>query len=81
MQKKIILMLMLMTLLAMSGCSSKLGSAGLGAVGGAAIGAGGYEYHLKRQMDIVEKDYKDGKIDKKEYEIRKNQIERDSLLK
>ena len=79
--KKSLLVLILLTFLVMSGCSSKWGSAGMGAVGGAAIGAGGYEYHLKRQMDIVEKDYKDGKIDKKEYEIRKNQIERDSFLK
>jgi hypothetical protein len=32
------------------GCSSNLGSAGLGAVGGAATGAAGYEYNAHRQL-------------------------------
>jgi len=64
-----------------SGCGGKAGSAGLGAVGGAVVGAGGYEYHLERQMDRVEKDFKDGKIDQREYEIRKDQIERDSFMR
>ena len=41
---------------------------------------GGYEYHLKRQKDRVEADYKARKIDQTEYEIRKDQISRDSLL-
>ena len=41
---------------------------------------GGYEYHLKKQRDRVEDDYRDGKIDQAEYEIRIDQIERDSLL-
>ena len=66
--------------LTLSGCSSSGGSAVLGALGGAAAGAGGYEYHLKNQKDRVEADFKDGKIDQKEYEIRKDQIERDSLI-
>ena len=61
-----------------AGCSPRmLGSA---AVGGVA-GAGGYEYHLDRQMKQVEQDYKDGKISKEEYQIRKDQIKRDSLIK
>ena len=67
-------------LLMLSGCASSGGSAVLGALGGAAAGAGGYEYHLKKQKDRVEADFKDGKIDQKEYEIRKDQIKRDSLL-
>ena len=66
--------------LSLSGCSSSGGSAVLGALGGAAAGAGGYEYHLKKQKDQVEADFKDGKIDQQEYEIRKDQIERDSLI-
>jgi hypothetical protein len=52
----------------------------LGGVLGAGAAGGGYEYHLKRQKDRVEADYKAGKIDQKEYEIRKDQIVRDSLL-
>ena len=67
--------------LVFAGCSSNWGSAGLGAVGGAAASAGGYEYHLKKQKERVEKEFKDGTIDEREYEIRKDQIERDSLLK
>ena len=31
----------------LSGCSSPGGSAALGALGGAAVGAGGYEYNFK----------------------------------
>ncbi len=64
----------------LTGCSSKAGSAGLGALGGAAAGAGGYEFHLKKQKDRIDADLKGGKIDQREYDIRKSQIERDSLL-
>ncbi len=64
----------------LTGCSSKAGSAGLGALGGAAVGGGAYELHLKRQKDRIDADLKGGKIDQTEYNIRKSQIERDSLL-
>jgi len=64
---------------ALAGCSS-VGSGLLGGVLGAGAAGGGYEYHLKRQKDRVEEDFKAGKIDQKEYEIRKDQIGRDSLL-
>jgi len=63
------------------GCGSKWTSAGLGAVGGAAAGAGGYEYHLNKERQRVENDYREGRIDKKEYDIRIDQINRDSILK
>ena len=66
--------------LGLAGCDSSGGSAILGGVAGAAAGGGGYEYHLKKQRDRVEDDYRDGKIDKAEYEIRIDQIDRDSLL-
>ncbi len=75
------MLLVLMAIFMLSGCSSKTGSAGLGALGGAAAGAGGYEYHLNRQQNRVEEDYKDGKITQSEYEIRMDQIERDSFMK
>jgi len=32
-------------------------------------------------MKKIEQDYKDGKIDQREYEIRKDQIQRMSILK
>ena len=63
----------------LTGCSS-VGSGLLGGVLGAGAAGGSYEYHLKRQKDRVEADFKAGKIDQKEYEIRKDQIARDSLL-
>jgi hypothetical protein len=77
--KKVLVFVLFAALVLTAGCSN-LGSAGLGAVGGAAAGAGGYEYHLKRQKDRVEQDFRDGKIDQTEYEIRKDQIKRDSFL-
>lgn len=67
------------SLVALTGCSP-VGGGLLGGVIGAGAAGGGYEYHLKRQKDRVEEDFKGGKIDQKEYEIRKDQIIRDSLL-
>jgi len=67
-------------LLGLTGCGSTGGNLGLGALGGAAAGAGGYEFHLKNQKDRVEQDLKDGKIDQKERDIRIDQINRDSFL-
>jgi hypothetical protein len=61
-----------------SGCSGAFwGGVGGGALGGAA----GYEVNLERQMRKIDSDLADGTIDQKEYEIRKSQIERDSLIK
>ncbi|MPY71121.1 MAG: hypothetical protein GEU92_13655 [Alphaproteobacteria bacterium] len=63
-----------------AGCDSRGGSALLGGVGGAAAGAGGYEYHLNRQKARVEQARKNGEIDEREYQIRMDQIRRDSLV-
>lgn len=63
----------------LAGCSS-VGGGLLGGVLGAGAAGGGYEYNLKRQKDRVEEEFKAGKIDQKEYEIRKDQIDRDSLF-
>jgi len=63
------------------GCESRWGSAGAGAAGGAVAAGGGYEYVANREMRKIEQDYKDGKIDQREYEIRKDQIQRMSILK
>jgi hypothetical protein len=67
---------MLMT----GGCKSSWGSAGLGALGGAAVGVGGYEYHMKQQKDKINEDLKAGKITQEEYNIRLDQIKRDSFI-
>jgi hypothetical protein len=64
-----------------------LGSLGLGGcefVAGAATGAlatgAGYEINAKRQMDRIENDYRNERISRREYERRKNQIERGSII-
>ena len=79
--KKTVMMISLLALVTMAGCSDKWLAAGAGAAGGAAAGAGGYEYHLKKQRDRVEKDYQEKRIDENEHRIRIDQINRDSLLK
>jgi hypothetical protein len=71
---------LLAILIGVTGCESSGGSAALGGVAGAAAGAGGYEFHLNRQKNLVEQDFKDGKIDRREYDIRIDQIRRDSLI-
>ncbi|HEV8343243.1 MAG TPA: hypothetical protein VGR30_12805 [Candidatus Binatia bacterium] len=59
------------------GCSGQFwGGAAAGALGAGA----GYEIQSKRQMDRLEDDYKSGKIDRREYESRKQQIEKGSII-
>lgn len=69
----------LVLLTGLTSCSP-VGSGLLGGVLGAGAAGGGYEYNLKRQKDRVEDDFKAGKIDQREYEIRKDQIVRDSFF-
>lgn len=51
--------------------------------GGTATGAAGtgtvYELRSRQQMQKIEEQYKNGQIDQKEYEIRKDQIKQGSL--
>lgn len=79
--KRVLLAVMLLFSIGMVGCGSHAGSAGLGALGGAAAGVGGYEYSAHRQMQELEEDYREGRIDRKEYEIRRDQIRKGSILK
>ena len=79
--KHILFLFICLSLVApLAGCSS-VGGGLLGGILGAGAAGGGYEYNLKRQKDRVEEDFKAGKINQVEYEIRKDQIIRDSLLK
>lgn len=78
--KKLILLGAMVLMASASGCASREGSAVGGALGGAAVGVGAYEYSAHRQMDQLNNDYKAGRIDRREYEIRKNQIEKGSLF-
>ena len=60
-----------------AGCSGAFwGGTGAGV---AATGAG-YELRAREEMNRIEADYKSGKIDQKEYEIRKDQIRRESVV-
>jgi hypothetical protein len=74
------LVLAIACLVLLAGCSSAVRSGVLGGVLGAGAAGSGYEYNLKRQKERVEEDFKAGKIDQEEYEIRKDQITRDSFV-
>jgi hypothetical protein len=73
--KRLMLVLVLVMGLGQSGCAF---------LGGAALGAGatgaGYEYNAYGQMNKLEDDYKAERISRKEYESRKAQIEKGSIL-
>lgn len=47
---------------------------------GAAVGGAAYEYSNKRAMDALEKDYRAGRIGQAEYERRKKEIEKRSVV-
>lgn len=49
------------------------------AVGGLATGAG-YEINANRQMDRLEDDYRRGRMSREEYQDRRRQVERGSIL-
>lgn len=72
---KLTLVLVLMMALAQSGCAF-LGGAAVGALGT----SGGYEYNAYSKMEQLEDDYKNEKISRAEYESRKSQIEKGSVL-
>jgi hypothetical protein len=57
-----------------SACSTKE------VVGGAAIGGAAYEYSNKRAMDALKDDYDAGRINNDEYDRRKKEIEKRSLV-
>lgn len=69
--------LILLALLALTQSSCAfLGGAATGAV---AAGAG-YEIQAKRQMDRLDEDFQKKRISREEYEDRKKQIERGSII-
>jgi hypothetical protein len=73
--KRLFLAAVLLIGVAQSGCAF-LGGAALGT---AATGAG-YELNAKNQMDKLEDDYRRERISRKEYETRKAQIEKGSII-
>ena len=77
MRKLVIPLIVAGAALVVAGCSTRTV---VGGAVGAGAATGGYELHLKRQMDRIEEDLANGTITEAEYEIRKDQIERDSLF-
>jgi osmotically-inducible protein OsmY len=73
--ERVILALAFLIVLGQSGCAF-LGGAALGALGTSA----GYEINAKSKMDQLEDDYKAERISRTEYEARKAQIEKGSII-
>jgi hypothetical protein len=67
--------LLLLGSLALAGCEFAAGAA----TGALATGAG-YEINAKRQRDKLEDDYRNERISRREYEARKRQIEKGSII-
>ncbi len=81
MKKSIVTIASLLVLaMPLASCSTKTGSAVGGALGGAAAGGGTYEYRINEEMKRLDSDYKAGKMDKKEYDARKDELHRMSLI-
>jgi hypothetical protein len=60
-----------------AGCSGAFwGGTGTGAAGAGSA----YEIRAKQQLDSIKNDLNSGKIDQREYDIRKDQIRRMSLV-
>jgi len=74
--KKVLVLLLIVALV--SGCSGAFWG-GIG--GGALAGAAAYESNFEYQMRKIADDKNSGAISQEEYDIRKSQIERDSLIK
>ena len=72
---KILALLLLLGSLGLAGCEFVAGAA----TGALATGAG-YEINAKRQMDRLDDDYRGERISRREYERRRGQIERGSII-
>ena len=72
---KNLVILLLLGSLGLPGCEFVAGAA----TGALATGAG-YEINAKRQMDRLDDDYRGERISRREYERRRGQIERGSII-
>lgn len=71
-------LLILLAVVILAGCSGAF----WGGAAGGALGAGaGYEYQANQAMKQIDEDLKNGKITRQEYDIRKDQIQKGSLIK
>jgi hypothetical protein len=73
--KTLMLVLVLLIGVSQSGCAF-LGGAAVGAVGTSA----GYEINAYTKMNQLEEDYKAERISRSEYESRKSQLEKGSII-
>ena len=73
--KKLMLALVLLVGVGQSGCAF-LGGAAVGALGTSA----GYEINAHSKMNQLEDDYKAERISRREYEARKSQLEKGSII-
>ena len=73
--KSLMLLLVLLIGVSQSGCML-LGGAALGAIGTSA----GYEINANSKMNQLEDDYKHERISRREYDARKSQLEKGSIL-
>ena len=76
----IVLTVLAAGLATVTGCATKGGSAAAGAGGGAFGAAIGYELKAKHELKQLERDFERGKISEVEYEARKKQVKRGSLV-
>jgi hypothetical protein len=74
---KRLIFLLLLAAFGQLGCSGQFWG---GAATGALATGAGYEINASRQMHKLDEDYKDGKIDRTEYESRKRQLEKGSII-
>lgn len=72
---KAVATLLLLATVGLAGCQFIAGAA----TGALATGAG-YEINAKRQMDRLEDDFRRERIGRREYEARRHQIERGSVV-
>jgi hypothetical protein len=79
--KRLFIILIFVFSLAFLGCESRVGTAGLGAAGGAAAGAGGYEWKMNQEINRIEEERRQGRMSQEEYEIRRDQIQRMSIIR
>lgn len=71
-------LLVVIGMMTLAGCSTSF----WGGTGAGLLGAGaGYEIKAETEMNRINEDLKSGKITQQEYDIRKDQIQKGSLIK
>lgn len=75
--RHVLTMAALAGLVAVGGCSRQ---AVVGATAAGAVAGGAYEYSNKKALEDLREDYEDGKISKDEYQRRKREIEKRSVV-